>query len=148
MEQDKWLADRLAYIQGLKAPSDQQRLLLLLAEKPQHTTEDERKIAALVRAEKAAERALKARADAARIVNAEKVAQRKARDHELYEAAGLLILAGLVDTRTGRPTIDRGELLGALMGLAKVAPSDQRRADWKRAGDTLLAERSKHQTKK
>lgn len=143
MEQDKWLADRLAYIRGLKAPSDQQRLLLLLAEKSQHTSEDDRKIAALMRAEKAAERALKARADAARIVNAEKVAQRKARDHELYEAAGLLILAGLVDTKTGKPTIDRGELLGALMGLAKVAPSDQRRADWKRAGDALLAERTK-----
>lgn len=143
MEQDKWLADRLAYIRGLKAPSDQQRLLLLLAEKPQRTPEDDRKITALVRAEKAAERALKARADAARIVNAEKVAQRKARDHELYEAAGLLILAGLVDTKTGRPTIDRGELLGALMGLAKVAPGDQRRADWKRAGDALLVEKSK-----
>lgn len=143
MEQDKWLANRLAYLRGLKAPSDQQRLLLLLAEKPQRTTEDERKIAALVRAEKAAERALKARADAARIVNAEKVAQRKARDHELYEAAGLLILAGLVDTKTGRPTIDRGELLGALMGLAKVTPSDQRRVDWKRVGDALLAEKSK-----
>jgi Conjugal transfer protein TraD len=35
--------------------------------------------------------------------------------------------------------IDRGELLGALLGLAKVPPSDPRRAEWKRAGDVALA---------
>ena len=33
MTQDKWLAERLAYLRGLKAPSDQQRLLLMLAGK-------------------------------------------------------------------------------------------------------------------
>lgn len=100
--QNKWLAERLAYIRGLKAPSDQQRLMLMLADKPQRTADDERKMAALVRAEKAAERAQKARASAAKIINAGKAATRKARDHELYESAGLLILAGLVDTKTGQ----------------------------------------------
>jgi hypothetical protein len=40
---------------------------------------------------------------------------------------------------TGKPTLDRGELLGALLGLAKVAENDQRRPEWKRAGDALLA---------
>jgi hypothetical protein len=68
--QDDWMTARLAYLRGLKAPSDHQRLLLLLAEKPDRTPEDERKLTALVRAEKAAERAQKARANAARIVNA------------------------------------------------------------------------------
>jgi CTP:molybdopterin cytidylyltransferase MocA len=94
MTQDKWLAERLAYLRGLKAPSDQQRLLLMLADKPDRTADDGRKLAALVRAEKAAERAQKARADAARIINAEKAAERKARDHELYESAGLMIRPG------------------------------------------------------
>ena len=56
MTQDKWLAERLAYLRGLKAPSDQQRLLLMLADKPDRTADDGRKLAALVRAEKAAER--------------------------------------------------------------------------------------------
>lgn len=55
MTQDKWLAERLAYLRGLKAPSDQQRLLLMLADKPDRT------------------------ADAVRIINAEKAAERKAR---------------------------------------------------------------------
>lgn len=116
---------------------------MLLADKTERTAEDNRKLAALVKAEKAAERAQKARASAARIVNAEKEAARKARDRELYQSAGLLILAGLVDTSTGAPNIDRGELLGALLGLAKVPADDQRRAEWKRAGDALLAERAR-----
>ena len=102
-------------------------------------------MAALVRAEKAADRAQKARADAARIINVDKAKERKARDHELYQSAGLLILAGLVDTKTGKPTLDRGELLGALLGLAKVPADDSRRSDWKRAGDALLAERGNAQ---
>lgn len=143
MEADKWLDDRLAYIRGLKAPSDQQALLVALAEKTNQSAEDKRKIAALVRAEKAAERAQKARANAARIVNAEKAKARKARDRELYQSAGLLIMAGLVDTKTGQPTLDRGELLGALMGLAKVPEDDTRRTEWKRAGDAMMVERQK-----
>lgn len=139
---DDWLTGRLTYIRGLKSPSEHQRLLLLLVEQPQRTAEDERKLSALVKAERATERALQARARAARVVDEDKKASRKARDHELYQAAGLLILAGLVDTKTGLPTGDRGELLGALLGLAQVPVDDPRRTDWKRAGDALLRARS------
>lgn len=141
--QDEWLKGRLAYLRGLKAPSDHQRLLLLLVDIPERSAEDERKLLALVRAEKAADRAQKARANAARVVNREKIVERKARDRELYNAAGLMILAGLVDSRTGMPVLDRGELLGALMELARVPPEDRKRREWKREGDALLAERMK-----
>lgn len=136
--QDDWLTTRTAYLKGLKSPNDQQRLLLVLAEKTDRTDTDNRKLAAVIRAEKAAERAMKARAGAARIINADKVKERNARTHEMCESAGLLGLAGLVDTKTGLPTLDRGELLGALLSLAKVPADDHRRAEWKRAGDALL----------
>ena len=139
--QDKWLADRVAYIRGLKSPNDHQRLLLLLNDKKDATDDDRRKLVALIRAEKAAEKAQRAKASVAKIVNAEKEAERKRRNHDLYESGGLLILAGLVDTKTGKPTLDRGELLGALLGLAKVPADDARRSDWKRAGDALLADK-------
>ena len=139
----EWLEDRVAYIRGLKSPNDHQRLLLLLNEKKGATDDDRRKLVALVKAEKAAEKAQRAKASVAKIVNAEKRAVRKRRDHELYQSAGLLILAGLVDTKIGKPTIDRGELLGALLGLAQIPSDDSRRRDWKRAGDALLAERGK-----
>jgi len=140
---DQWITERLAYLRGLKSPNDQQRLFMLLADKTERTADDNRKLAALVKAEKAAERAQKARASAARIVNAEKEAARKARDRELYQSAALLILAGLVNTSTGTPNLDRGELLGALLGLSKVPADDPRRGDWKRAGDALLAGKEK-----
>ncbi|WP_228385024.1 MULTISPECIES: conjugal transfer protein TraD [Pseudomonas] len=139
----EWLEDRVAYIRGLKSPNDHQRLLLLLNDKKDATDDDRRKLVALIRAEKAAEKAQRAKASVAKIVNAEKLAERKNRDHQLYQSAGLLILAGLVDTKTGKPTLDRGELLGALLGLAKVPADDARRSDWKRAGDALIAERVK-----
>ena len=137
--QNKWLEDRVAYIRGLKSPNDHQRLLLLLNDKKGATNDDRRKLVALIKAEKAAEKAQRAKASVAKIVNAEKQAERKRRDHELYQSAGLLILAGLVDTKTGKPTLNSGELLGALLGLAKVPADDTRRGDWKRAGDALLA---------
>ena len=77
----------------------------------------------------------------AKTANAEKLTERKRRNHDLYQSGGLLILAGLVDTKTGKPTLDRGELLGALLGLAKIPADDPRRGDWKRAGDALLADK-------
>ena len=142
MTQDKWLNERLAYIRGLKAPNDQQRLMLMLAEKGTLSADEARKLNALIRAEKAAERAQKARADVARIMNAEKALLRKARDHELYQSAGLLILAGLVDTKTGIATMDKGELLGALVSLANANTPAEKRAEWKARGDALMASKS------
>ena len=137
----EWLEDRVAYIRGLKSPNDHQRLLLLLNDKKDATDDDRRKLVALIRAEKAAEKAQRAKASVAKTANAEKLTERKRRNHDLYQSGGLLILAGLVDTKTGKPTLDRGELLGALLGLAKIPADDPRRGDWKRAGDALLADK-------
>ena len=146
MKDDAWLKDRVAYLKGLKSRNEQQELLVLLAEKSNRNAQDDKKLNAIVKAEKASLRASKARQDAANLINAEKnaaaKAERTARTHELCNSAGLLILAGLVDTKSGQPTIDKAELLGALLGLAKVPAEDPRRKEWKRAGDSMLAEQS------
>jgi hypothetical protein len=143
--ENAWLVSRVAYLKGLKSRTDQQELLVLLAEKTDRTPKDEKNLAALVKAEKANVRAAKARQEAASLINAERKAaaeaERKARDHEMYQAAGLLSLAGLVDKKTGKPLMDRGELLGALLGLAKLPADNPKRAEWKRAGDALLADK-------
>jgi hypothetical protein len=138
MTDDAWLTDRLAYLRGLRAPTEQQRRLLQLADTPQRTPQEAKHWAVLLRAEKAAIRAQHASAAADRLLAAEKVAARKARNHELYLSAGLLILAGLVETKTGQPTRDRGELLGALVALANTPANATQRAAWKRTGDALL----------
>jgi CTP:molybdopterin cytidylyltransferase MocA len=118
---EAWLAGRVSYIRGLKQPTREQQLLVLLAELPSRTPEQNRQLAALIRAERAAERLLRARAAAVRVVDAEKRAARKARDHELYKSAGLLIEAGLVDSKTGKPIWAPEKLLAALKGVAGSA---------------------------
>ncbi|MFA6161748.1 MAG: conjugal transfer protein TraD [Patescibacteria group bacterium] len=146
MNNDEWLNDRVKYLNGLKSKSEQQELLVLLAEKSNRNAQDDKKFNAIIRAEKASQRATKARQDAARLINEENravaKAERAARTHELCNSAGLLILAGLVDTKTGKPAIDKGELLGALLGLAKVPAEDPRRKEWKRAGDSMISDTS------
>jgi hypothetical protein len=146
MENDTWLDDRVKFLKALRTRTEQQELIVLLAENKNRSVLDTKKLAALVKAEKASIRANKARQEAVSLINAEKkslaIAARNARTHELCESAGLMGLAGLVDTLTGKPTIDRGELLGALLGLAKVPADDSRRTEWKRAGDAMLAIRN------
>ena len=48
MENNSWLTDRVAYLKGLKARSEQQELLILLADNPARTAQDSKKLAALV----------------------------------------------------------------------------------------------------
>lgn len=137
MENNDWLQDRVTYLKGLKSPGDQQALLVLLAEKQQRTPQDEKKLAALVRAEKASVKAAKARQDAANLINAEKKAakeaNRKARNHRLILQGVLFDLAGLENR-------SRGELLGLLLA-ASTTDDPQRWVSWKAKGDALLAEK-------
>lgn len=139
MNNDPWLHDRVAHLKGLKSLSQQQALLVQLAEIRDRSAQQQKQLDLLVKAEKAAIAAAKARLKVTALLNVEKKAERKARDHALYNAAGLLILAGLVDTKTGLPTMDRGELLGALLGLAQVPESDPRRSEWRHVGSAKLA---------
>lgn len=137
--EQEWLQDRVAYLKGLKSPNEQQALLVLLAEKPDRNAQDEKKLAALVRAEKAAIRAAKARQEAANLIHAEKRAakesERKARNHRLITQGVLVDLAGLENR-------SKGEILGLL--LAAAATDDpQRWASWKAKGDAMLAEKSR-----
>ena len=141
-DEKAWIDSRVQYIRGLKSANDAQQLLVLLHEEPYRSREDEKKYRAIVKAERAAERMQKAKAEVSRLMDAEKKAARKARDHELYNSAGLLIMAGLVDTKSGKPLSDPAELLGALMGLAQVPADDPRREDWRRAGAKRMAERA------
>ena len=139
MENDSWLKDRVAHLKSLKARSDQQELLALLAEKTNRTPQDEKKLVVLAKAEKAAIRAAKARMDAANLINGEKKAakadERRARNHRLITQGVLFDLAGL-DGRS------RGEMLGLLLAAASTE-DPQRWASWKAKGDALLASKER-----
>ncbi|MDP3330796.1 MAG: hypothetical protein Q8S55_02185, partial [Methylococcaceae bacterium] len=91
----EWLNNRVLTLKALKSRTEQQNILIELFDKQNRTPQDDKKFNALVRAEKAAERANKAKQAASNLIqaekHAEKKAERKARDHELFNAAGLLI---------------------------------------------------------
>jgi len=114
----KWLTDKAAYIKGLKSPTDTQSLLVLLAEKSERTEQDEKKLRLLINAEKASERAQRARVQASKVMADEKLKARKARNHRLIKQGVLMDLAGL-QSRTHE------ELLGLLLLVAEASgPED------------------------
>lgn len=145
--QEKWVTDRVQYIRGLKSPNEQQRLLVILAEKADKTPQDMKTLSLLIQAERAAEKAQDARAKVMNLIQAEKraaaKAARKARDHALYQSAGLLIMAGLVDSQTGKPVDDAAALLGALVSLNDLSRDNPKWSDWKTRGQELLGKQSK-----
>ena len=141
-KQAKWLTDRVQYIRGLKAPNEQQRLLVILHDKADKTAQETKTLSLLIQAERAAEKAQEARTKVMNLIQAEKRAEaraaRKARDHALYQSAGLLILAGLVDSKTGKPVDDTAALLGALASLNDLSRDNPKWSDWKIRGQELL----------
>jgi hypothetical protein len=52
-----WLSEKITYISALKNPSDAQKLLLELAQIQYRTPDQEKKLNALIKAEKAIDRA-------------------------------------------------------------------------------------------
>ncbi len=144
-KQEKWVADRVQYIRGLKSPNEQQRLMVLLTDKVNRTAQDIKTLSLLIQAEKAAEKAQEARTKVMNLIQAEKRAEaraaRKARDHALYQSAGLLIMAGLVDSQTGKPVDDATALLGALASLNDLSRDNPKWSDWKIRGQELLNSR-------
>lgn len=71
------------------------------------------------------------RTKVSKILKAERSAKEKARTHELIKPAGLLIMAGLVDSETGKPLWDKGELVGALSSMATTQIDDTKKSYWK-----------------
>lgn len=133
-----WLGDRIKHIKGLKSPNDQQALLVALAEKDNRSDLEEKKLSALIRAERASVRAMKARQEAASLIYAE---QREAASAARKQRTNRLILQGLLFDLAGLETRSRGELLGLLLSASTM--TDQARwASWKERGDALLAEKS------
>nr|WP_265717030.1 conjugal transfer protein TraD [Providencia rustigianii] len=147
-KQAKWLTDRVQYIRGLKSPNEPQRLLVILHDKADKTAQEIKTLSLLIQAERAAEKAQEARTKVMNLIQAEKRAEakaaRKARDHALYQSAGLLIMAGLVDSQTGKPVDDEVMLLGALASLNELSRDNPKWAEWEKTGRELLKQ---HQMK-
>lgn len=74
----EYLNDLVKRFEGYKSPTDTQQLIILLGNKDNRSDDDNRKLSVLVKAEKKADQLAKARADARRLLDAEKAKARKA----------------------------------------------------------------------
>lgn len=138
-KKQSWEEKRVQYIDGLKKPSEAQQLLAILFKKTDRTELESKKLAALVKAEKANERALNANATIAKIMNGEKEEARRARTHRLVQQGILFDLVGL-------EMKSRGEMLGALIAaVASAKTNPEHWASWKAKGDAMLAEKDNSQ---
>lgn len=135
---EAWINNRVAFFRGLKTRNEQQELLVLLHEKINRTPEETKKLTALIRADRAAVRASKARTEVAKLLRTEKEKQaaeeRTARNHRLIQQGLLIDFASLQDRSAG-------EILGLLL-TAAATDDPNKWAAWKAKGDTLLAEKT------
>lgn len=97
---EEWLADRIQSIKGKKNPTEQETMLVTLAEMPGRDDEDEKILSALIRAEKAEMVARKTRTAATKRLNA------KAEEARKLETGQKIILGGffLHELRTNQKT--------------------------------------------
>lgn len=140
MKIENWIQNKVKEIKDSKTRTDEQELLLILHDNKNRTAQENKEFDILVKYEKSLEQTNVRKQAAINVTQNKKKEERKARDRKLYNAAGLLILAGLVDTKTGDTKLDAGELLGAFIGLANLPADHQKRAEWKKMGDAVLAE--------
>ena len=139
-EKQSWEEKRVQYIDGLKKPTEAQQLLSILYKKAGRTEIENKKLAALIKAEKATERALNANAAITKMLNGAKEDERRARNHRLIQQGILFDLVGL-DTRS------RGEMLGALIAaVASAKANPEHWPTWKAKGEALLAEKGNQTT--
>lgn len=134
MAEMSWLEAHVLYLRRLKTRTDAQELLLLLGQRTDLTSAERKKLDALVKAEKAAQRAAKAKSAVSKLIQDERKkvaeAKNKAETERLKILGKLVDLAGLQDRSPG-------EILGALMALGKMDAG--RWESWKTTGDAALA---------
>lgn len=111
----EWIKKRISFIRKLGEKTTREREIIDLLENENNLTNSEKRLLhVLATAEKneLQERdATQKKAVQARISGQK---SRRARNHKLFLAAGLMIDAGLIDTKTGELNVDREKLLTAL----------------------------------
>lgn len=118
----EWLKKRIGFIRKLGEQTARQRQIIDLIDNEAGLTEQERKLLhVLATAEKndlQAQESERKQAVQKRIEGKkQRKKQRRERNHRLFLAAGLLIEAGLVDTKTGELCYKKDRILQALKEL-------------------------------
>ena len=105
----EWLKKRIGFIRKLGEQTARQRQIIDLLDNEAGLTEQERKLLHVLAQESERKQAVQKRIEGKK--------QRRERNHRLFLAAGLLIEAGLVDTKTGELCYKKDRILQALKEL-------------------------------
>ena len=134
-----WATGHAERVRSKANPSKDDKLFLLLFDKPDRAPHENRTLTALLRVERAKETMRAGRGTIRQATSAKAKEDRRERDHQRFLAAGLMTMVGLLDGQTGKPTWDRATLLGALDAMAQVDGTEDQQRRWKARGDALLA---------
>jgi hypothetical protein len=144
-ELNNFLREKLPTWNNLSKPSDEIKMILRLVEdqrKGIELSKDEKDLLkSLVELERTKERLKKIESKAYQKKDKLKEQERRKRNHELFLNAGLLIVAGLVDSKTGLANYDKEVLVGAYYTIKKTIEkgNEETIEQWKRIGKELLA---------
>nr|WP_181377690.1 conjugal transfer protein TraD [Polaromonas sp. W5N]AWD72378.1 putative coupling protein, TraD [Polaromonas sp. W5N] len=140
-QKQDWLSNHLLFLKGLKSPTEAQQLLILLAVKQEKTQKEQKTFDALVKSEKASEKAKEARIAVSSILAASKKAANEAEESAASAARKArnhgLIKLGLLFDYAGLSHLTREELLGLLIKGAKTDRVQVR--EWSVDGAAMLA---------
>ncbi|AOI94121.1 hypothetical protein WS58_16705 [Burkholderia pseudomultivorans] len=142
MSRPEWLAVRLQFIKALNTPTEAQRLLVELAERPELDKSDARVFDQLMRMERINMKADEAKAETEKLLRARRVEQEKARAKAhaelgaVVEAVGFPLerdlLAGVLrealDRLNADPALRAGWVLRGA-GQDKPSEADEKKAD-------------------
>ena len=146
-----WLIDRVQFIKGKKKPTDQESLLVALAELENRDTDDEEKLQVLIQVIKYEQAAKNKMLEFSKLQNESDERDRKARTHELIQWGLVLVAAGWVDSKTGKqrtPHLTRESLAGAISGMVDMPVHHQKWADWNETGAEILRKSEKEKPPK
>ncbi|WP_010165463.1 conjugal transfer protein TraD [Sphingomonas sp. PAMC 26617] len=139
-----WANGHAERVRAKDNPSKDDKLFVLLFDKPDRTACENKTLSALLRVERAKETMRAGRGTIRQVTSAKAKEDRRERDHQRFLAAGLMTMVGLLDGQAGKPTWDRATLLGALDAMAKADASEDQKSRWKARGDALLAKPGDH----
>lgn len=123
----EWLKKRIGFIRKLGEQSARQRQIIDLLDNEAGLTEQERKLLhVLATAEKNDLQAQESEREQAVQKRIEGKKQRRERNHRLFLAAGLLIEAGLVESKTGNLKFKRELTLQALKRIRYELETSQK----------------------
>lgn len=134
----EWITAKVKYIEGLKNPNESEKLFLALVRIPEPDAAHQRKLDAIVKAFKAQDRARAAQVKVDKVLNVERVKEKKIKADELRKRNHRLITLGLLIDSASLKNRSKAEILGVLMAASKVDDAE-RWAFWSKVGTLEMA---------